>query len=54
MNKLYHFNIYSFCENPEKAWLKIISQNNLFTPEPQTILIAGTFFFILSFKQCYK
>jgi len=31
---MYYINIYSFCENPEKAWLQIINQSNSSPPEP--------------------
>ncbi len=31
---MYYIDIYSFCENPEKAWLKIINQPNSSPPEP--------------------
>jgi hypothetical protein len=31
---MYYINIYSFCENPEKAWLKIIQTNSKPPPMP--------------------
>lgn len=31
---MYYINIYSFCENPEKAWLKIIQKNCKSPPMP--------------------
>lgn len=31
---MYYINIYSFCEDPEKAWLENIAQNNLSPPMP--------------------
>lgn len=31
---MYYIDLYQFCENPEKAWLKIISQRSLSPPEP--------------------
>lgn len=31
---MYYINIYSFCENPEKAWMEIIEERNLHPPEP--------------------
>lgn len=31
---MYYINIYSFCENPENAWLKIINHSNSSPPEP--------------------
>jgi hypothetical protein len=31
---MYYIDLYMFCENPEKAWLKIINQSNLSPPEP--------------------
>lgn len=30
---MYYLDLYMFCENPEKAWLKIINQSNLSPPE---------------------
>jgi len=31
---MYYIDIYSFCENPEKAWLEIINYSNSSPPEP--------------------
>lgn len=31
---MYYINIYSFCENPEKAWLQIINQSSSPPPQP--------------------
>ncbi|WP_071146954.1 hypothetical protein [Bacteroides ihuae] len=31
---MYYIDLCMFCENPEKAWLKIIDQSNLSPPEP--------------------
>ncbi len=31
---MYYIDLYMFCENPEKAWLRIINQSNLSPPEP--------------------
>lgn len=30
---MYYINIYSFCENPEKAWIDIINKRNLSLPQ---------------------
>jgi hypothetical protein len=31
---MYYIDLYMFCENPEKAWLRIINQSNLSPPGP--------------------
>ena len=31
---MYYIDLYMFCEDPEKAWLKIINHSNLSPPEP--------------------
>jgi len=40
---MYYIDLYLFCENPEKTWLRIINQFNISPPEP-TLFDYGAYF----------